>query len=295
MPYRNLADYRDNARYQQCLGHRIAYWQEGHQGPQKDVILFIHGFPSAAWDWHHQWHALKHEYHLVALDLLGYGLSDKPHPHQYRLVEQADIIETLLQSLEIKGCHIFAHDYGDSVTQELLSRREENTLSFEIIDICFLNGGLFPEVHRPVLTQKLLKSALGPLLSRLLSQSSLKKNFDKIFGPQTKAGDEEIATLWRLMEINQGTRVVPALLRYLDERKVHASRWLDAMQRTDIPLYFINGTDDPISGQHMLDHYTSVIPSPRFTELPVGHYPQIEAPQEVTALFEAFIRENRSG
>ena len=60
------------------------------------------------------------------------------------------------------------------------------------------------------------------------------------------------------------------------------------MISTSVPLYFINGVHDPISGQHMLDHYIDIIPKPRTTALDVGHYPQLEAPQEVLALYQVF-------
>ncbi|WP_240615543.1 alpha/beta fold hydrolase [Alteromonas facilis] len=75
----DISQYRQSARYAQLKGHSIAFWQ--HTNPSSaGTVLFIHGFPSAAWDWHHQWAALAHDYSLVALDLLGFGLSDKPHP-----------------------------------------------------------------------------------------------------------------------------------------------------------------------------------------------------------------------
>jgi pimeloyl-ACP methyl ester carboxylesterase len=61
------------------------------------------------------------------------------------------------------------------------------------------------------------------------------------------------------------------------------------MITTTVPLYFINGTQDPISGQHMLDYYIDIIPNPRTTALDVGHYPQLEAPDEVLALYQDFL------
>jgi pimeloyl-ACP methyl ester carboxylesterase len=83
--------------------------------------------------------------------------------------------------------------------------------------------------------------------------------------------------------------VLPALLTYIDERGVNAQRWLGSMQKTGVPLYFINGVHDPISGQHMLDRYIEIIPNPRTSALNVGHYPQIEAPDQVLALYSQFL------
>ncbi|MFT4937448.1 MAG: pimeloyl-ACP methyl ester carboxylesterase [Paraglaciecola sp.] len=287
----SFEEYQQSASFSQLCGHQIAYWQSGglSKDRTKETILMLHGFPSAAWDWHYQWMQLAKTYQVVTLDMLGYGLSDKPRPHKYSLLEQADIIAALLTKLQIDSCHVLAHDYGNSVAQELLSRQMEGTLHFSIASICFLNGGLFADYHRPLLTQKLLKSPLGPLLCRFMDKASLKKSFGKIFGPKTPPVDADINILWRLLSHNEGQSVLPALLRYIDERRINAQRWLVSMQQTSVPLYFINGVYDPISGKHMLDRYIEIIPSPRATALEVGHYPQIEAPEQVLALYSEFL------
>lgn len=282
--------YQQQASFVELLGHNIAFWLSADfdKDSSKDTLLFIHGFPSASWDWHYQWHHLAKDYRLISLDLLGYGLSDKPLNHRYSLLEQADIIEALLAKQGVNEYHILAHDYGDSVAQELLSRQPEKRPT--LLSLCMLNGGLFASHHRPLFAQKLLKSRLGGLAARLMSKNSLTKSFTKIFGKETPPESQDIDILWKLLEHNNGMRVIPRLLSYIDERSVHSERWKKAMVETSIPLYFINGVQDPISGQHMLDYYRQIIPNPHTTALDVGHYPQIEAPQQVLNLFSDFLK-----
>jgi pimeloyl-ACP methyl ester carboxylesterase len=51
-----------------------------------------------------------------------------------------------------------------------------------------------------------------------------------------------------------------------------------------MPLRFINGLLDPISGAHMVARYRELVPHPDVVELPdAGHYPQLEAPGAVLA------------
>ena len=289
----NLENYIKHAEFSELCGHRIAHWQsmDFQKSHNKDTVLFIHGFPSAAWDWHFQWKHLAGQYRLLSLDLLGFGLSDKPTNHQYSLLEQADIVQALLSSHGVKQYHILAHDYGDSVAQELLSRQQDIDYAAKILSICFLNGGLFASHHRPLFTQKLLKSRFGGVASHLMNKASLSRGFNKIFAANSQPSTYEIDILWQLIEHNNGKRVLPKLLTYLDERKQHGKRWVESMISTAVPLYFINGVHDPISGQHMLDHYIDIIPNPRTTALDVGHYPQLEAPQEVLALYQKFLGE----
>lgn len=276
MPYKNLDEYRNLSKQVDIDGFALSYWQKGEKGIP---VLFVHGFPSASWDWHHLWDSFEGSRRLVAMDLLGFGLSDKPFPHRYSLLQQADLIQALLRKLEIDTCHIVAHDYGNSVVQELLFRQSRNRLNFTIRSICFLNGGLFSESHRPLFTQKLLSSKLGHCVSKLLTKGALRKSFTKIFGKSTPPKNEEIDSLWQLLQHNDGQQTLSPLLAYIKERKVHRNGWVAAMQHTDIPLIFINGVQDPISGQHMVDRYKALIPNPKVIELPVGHYPQIEAPE----------------
>ena len=257
----------------------------------RPVVVFLHGFPSASSDWKAQWHALKDTHFCIGLDFLGFGISDKPYPHQYSLHEQADIVELLFARLIGRGIskiHVVAHDYGVSVAQELLARQQQQLLTLKISSVVFMNGGLFAALHKPILTQKLLKSPIGGLISKLMSKRSLTGSFNQIFGPNTPPQPELIDELWQLLNVHQGRRVIPQLLRYIDERYANAKRWQDALTQAKIPLTFINGVHDPISGQHMLNEFERLLPHTQNTPLNVGHYPQIEAPEAVTQALRDF-------
>lgn len=79
------------------------------------------------------------------------------------------------------------------------------------------------------------------------------------------------------------------LINYLPERVALRDRWVQAMQRNQVPMRFINGAADPISGRHMVERYRELIPNPDTILLPdVGRYPQTEAPARVLSYYEAF-------
>tara|TARA_B100001059_G_C17603064_1_gene460570 strand:+ start:476 stop:790 length:315 start_codon:yes stop_codon:yes gene_type:complete len=98
-----------------------------------------------------------------------------------------------------------------------------------------------------------------------------------------------IDTLWALLIYNNGLRVMPKLIKYITQRKQNEQRWVGAMINSDIPVTFIAGEQDPISGKHMLEHYKKTIPNARvqgFVEL--GHYPQIEDAKAITEAYLNF-------
>lgn len=92
-----LGDWRAQGRDLLFHRHRIRYWEAG----QGEPLLLIHGFPTAAWDWHYLWQPLAERYRVIACDMLGFGDSDKPRGHDYRLLEQADLQQALVRHLGI--------------------------------------------------------------------------------------------------------------------------------------------------------------------------------------------------
>ncbi len=253
-------------------------------------LLLIHGFPTSSHDWLGIWAKLAAKYSLLAPDLLGLGLSEKPHPHQYSISEQAQLLDVLLALSGRHRWHILAHDLGDSVAQELLARQLENRLSVEIVSVCFLNGGLFPESHRPLALQRLLASPIGPALVPLLKRRSFQRGMNKICRLPWPVGEMDIA--WQLLEQDQGKRVLPSLLGYIAERARHRERWLRAMGEGAVAMRLVNGLADPISGRHMAERYMQLIAKPDVQGLEgVGHYPQLESPDAVvSAALELFAK-----
>ena len=70
----------------------------------------------------------------------------------------------------------------------------------------------------------------------------------------------------------------------MDDRVVHAGRWTGAMESTGVPLTFVWGLDDPVSGAHMLAEIERRVPGATLVPLDgVGHWPMLEAPDRVTA------------
>ena len=282
-----LAQWAASGRMIDWRGHAI-FTRAGGRA-DAPALLLIHGFPTASWDWEALWTPLAERHRLVTLDMLGFGLSDKPARHDYSLMAQADLCEHVLAQAGVAEYHVLAHDYGDTVAQELLARAAEPGERPRLRSVALLNGGLFPETHRPELVQRLLLSPLGPLVGRLASRRTLAKTMRRIFGPRTPPDDALIDTFWTLMTTHDGQAVMHRLIRYMVERRTHRARWVGALQAARVPLKLIAGAADPISGAHMAARYRELVPRPDVTLLDgIGHYPQVEAPDAVLSAYVAF-------
>lgn len=277
-----LEDWHAGGHIFEYRGHRIFYRTEG----SGETLLCLHGFPTASWDWHRLWPHLTQRFRVIALDFLGFGFSDKPRDYPYSIFDQATLVESLLCALGVRRCHVLAHDYGDTVAQELLARyvarKPQGLEHIEIGSICLLNGGLFPEAHRPLRMQRVLCGPFGAIVARLISQKRFCRNFAAVFAPLHRPSGRELEDFWRLISHGEGTRVAHRVIRYMAERVQYRARWVGALQQSPVPVRLICGLDDPVSGVHVARRYRQLIPEADVLELSgVGHYPQLEAPEAV--------------
>ncbi len=248
------------------------------------VMTLLHGFPSSSHDWAKLAPALAGRHQLLLADFLGFGASDKPADHDYSLHEQADLVEALWAREGIGSSVVLAHDYAVSVMQELLARREEGRLATDLLGAHLLNGGLYPDLHRPVATQTaLLDPEQGPQISALLGEEL----FVAALGPTFAEGFDaagDSADIWQATSHDGGQRIAHLLIRYLTDRETHRERWVTALQSTDVPLTFVWGMLDPISGAHMAERIRERLPDAPFVALEdVAHWPSLEAPERVAA------------
>ena len=283
----NLDEWRVSGSHLEINGLGVFYRREDNG---REPTLCLHGFPTASYDYHKVWRPLSEQFDLVAFDMVGYGFSSKPRNWGYTTFDQVDVLQAVLKKLGIERVHILAHDYGNTITQELLAREAEGRLDFAIVTICFLNGALFPETHRPIFAQKLLISPLGALFGRLIPDRIFMKNLAKVFGPHSQPTDEELADYVALFKHNDGKRIAHRLIRYMTERAKYRERWVPPLQQMKQPFRFINGLADPVSGEHLVRRFRELVPDQDdIVELAeVGHFPHVETPDQVVQLYVEF-------
>jgi len=275
----SLAQWKQQASHFAFGQHQIAYWTGGADTAKP--LLLVHGYPTAAWDWHRVWDTLGASHRLMAPDMIGFGLSDKPRSG-YSIHQQADMHLALLDHLGITEFDALVHDYGVSVGQEILARRAEGSAAQGLGQMVFLNGGIFPDQHRPRPIQKLGTSPLGFLVGLLTNREKFGKSFSEVFGPETQPSVQELDEFWELISHNSGNRIMHKLLHYIADRREHAERWFHALKVAQADIGLINGALDPVSGRHAYEAWRQRLPDARHHLIPgVGHYPQVEDPETV--------------
>jgi pimeloyl-ACP methyl ester carboxylesterase len=269
-------------------GLQIFYQAHGN-GPD---LLLLHGYPYNSYDFHLVMPELAKNHRVVLFDFPGMGFSDKPKQRDYTFSFFAQVVNAVARHLGIREASILAHDLGVSVAQELLARENEN--SFKLRSVAFANGGLFTDVYRPRLIQRVLSQSpdwLGALLSRRIGRGAVERPVVSLFGPQTKPSRNLLDDYWDILNYNDGKAIAYRIGRMVFEKEKHQQRWHRAMRETRTPLCYICGPADPNSGAHMAHRFAEVLPESRVYLLSekIGHWPQIEAPGEVLQAYEDFI------
>jgi len=243
----------------------------------------LHGFPTSSFDWHRVWDTVVARSRAVAFDFLGFGDSDKPAEHEYSIQEQADLTEAIWRLLGVQATTLVVHDYAVSVAQELLARHAEGRLRVALSTVTFLNGGLYPELHRPQPAQlMLLDPEQGPQLGRLLTEETFGRGLARTFAPGHQPSADELREQWLAVRERDGHLIGHRLIRYIPDRQRHRDRWVGALETTSVPRHFLWGDLDPVSGGHMADRIAERLPAADLVRFPdVGHWPQLEVPDAV--------------
>lgn len=84
----------------------------------KPYLLFLHGFPSSAYDWRHQIKYFSDRgYGLIVPDLLGYGATDKPQEKEaYRLKKMCGEVVEILDICGLEKVVGVGHDWYDNLS-----------------------------------------------------------------------------------------------------------------------------------------------------------------------------------
>ncbi|MBA3716245.1 MAG: alpha/beta hydrolase [Pyrinomonadaceae bacterium] len=109
--------------YAQVGDVRLHYAERG-EGEQ--LIILLHGFPECWYSWRHQLTALGERFRVVAPDMRGYNLSDKPpRVEDYRMTALVQDVVSLIRHCGARQAVIVGHDWGAAVAWELARRHPE--------------------------------------------------------------------------------------------------------------------------------------------------------------------------
>jgi pimeloyl-ACP methyl ester carboxylesterase len=273
-------------RHRLLCGERIFTVDASAIGPERHPpLLVLHGFPTSSFDYAAVLDGLREGRRVLLLDLLGFGLSAKPD-RAYSMALQADLAAAYVAELGVDRLALLTHDMGDTVGGELLARRGEGGWPVEVTRRVVTNGSIYIQQAQLTNGQQLLLSLPDALLPEDLpiDASGLTRSLRDTFSgatPEVPEGwpEDPVPPAAAQIVHEDGHRILPRLIRYIEERRANERRFTGAIESDPSPLHVVWGLDDPIAVPSMVDTLLAARPDATAVRLAnVGHYPMIEAP-----------------
>ncbi len=285
---KRLKKWREEGEILEIKGKKIFVHDSGPK--TDDAVFIVHGSPGSSWDFQGVVQRIGDKTRTVVMDMLGFGLSEKPmegtYQENFSLMRQADLYEALAEKLGLKPIILVAHDMGQTVGLELMARFEESRTAFRIRHAILLDGSTLVDMI-----------TLAPFQVKLLTEPAVAAEddsswddiyglFPDSFGKEARARDDfdEIVTcMSHQIDYNHGSRVVGSIGHYLEERKEEFDRW----SRTfftfkHAPMTVIWGEQDPVAVIAMADRIKKERPvTDLYKYEDSGHWPSIEWPDRI--------------
>lgn len=152
----------------QYHGINIRYKTQGD--PKKPAIIFVHGLGGSLFSWRRQWEALSRDYYMIALDLPGFGTSDRPKTADlYDMKELSGAVNAVLEHLGVMRAHVVGHSLGGAISLRFARTYPEKTRSLTLID----SAGYYSKVPLALRLSTVLWDFSKPFLGRWMIQGLL--------------------------------------------------------------------------------------------------------------------------
>jgi len=117
------------------------FYEEKGDGPP---LLLIHGFGASTYTWRHIAPQLARDHHVIAVDLKGFGQSDKPFDDHYSVFDQAQLLAQLIEDRDLKNLTIVGHSFGGGVAL-VLALDADQRLKGRISKLVLLDTIAYPQ------------------------------------------------------------------------------------------------------------------------------------------------------
>lgn len=277
----------ENSHFVEVDGATIHYQEFGDAA--NPTLLLIHGFSSSTYVWKTvaPMFADLH-FHVVAVDLVGYGFSDKPAAFDYTIGSQARMIERLMDRLGIGRATLVGSSYGGAVAATIALDYPERVEKLVLVD-SVINDDV---KQHPILKLTAIPG-IGEILTPFLADSKafLKYRMQKTIAPANHhlITPDRIESVQRPLCAADGHHALLQTTRHWDACRIERDANL-----INQPTLIIWGEEDtviPIENGEKL--YEEILHS-RFVVLKnCGHVPQEEKPNQFVQLVTEFCHDKK--
>ncbi len=249
-------------------GLAIHYVDEGAGG---DPVLMVHGNPAWSYIWRRLIPSVALGRRTLALDLMGFGKSEKPHPNLHDFSHHANIVSGFIESLGLRHITLILHDWGAPFGMQYAVRHQSN-----ISGLVLMNTFLTTDARIP-------PDAAAKITPSVIKDSSLHPE---------KISEETMTAYWAPFPSDESKKAFQAFARMFPDSSSHPSfgpmkEIQQGLSHLKIPTMIIWGTRNKQSGY--AERIAKMIPESRLEILNAGHFVPEDAPEDVERLVLGFL------
>ena len=260
------------------------YYQDEGKGPP---LLLIHGFGASTFTWRHVAPELAKTHRVIAVDLKGFGQSDKPFDGRYSVFDQAELLAQLIEDKDLRNLTLVGHSFGGGIAL-LLALEANRRLEGRISRLVLLDTIAYPQ-HIPVFFRLLDVPLVSQLGVRMVPPSVQTRVALRIaYLDDSKIDPEEVAIYAAPLKtaagkhaiIHSARQIMPDGIAELSER----------YKTIELPTLILWCDHDRIVPLEVGLRLRRTLPNStlRLVE-DCGHMPQEEQPELTLQLIKAFI------
>lgn len=251
-----------DATYAELEGARLRYVDEG-QGP---AVVLIHGYASSLETWATVMPALREQHRVLAMDLRGFGWSDRA-PGDYSVEAQARHVLALMDQRGIERAAVVAHSYGSSVALTLALLAPERVTRIALYDAFVYPGQrntFFEWADAPGLGEALFSAFYDQRPDERIALAF----YDDANLPQALVDAVELAVR------RPGTTAAALAVA----RGMHLERLEPRLGEITAPVLLLWGREDRVTRLAYGERLENELPNARLRVYPrCGHFPMLEA------------------
>lgn len=293
------AEYPFGSRYAFVGGYRIHYVEAGKGEP----VLFIHGNPTSSYLWRNVLAKVARDLGRrgIALDLLGFGKSDKREDVDYTVRLHADIVEAFIEKLDLKNIILVLHDWGGPLGAAYAVNHPNNVSGLALMEtfvwpLAWKDFGRFAPMFR------LFRSPLGYVMIQVMNL------FVNTILPgsvmQREHMSEEVMRRYRepfpTIGSRKAIRAFPKLLPIAgkpQESDAFIEEVQKKLQTVKFPALWIKATPGAIISKETEYHLhilQKTLPQLIIKDFGPGvHYLQEDGPEKIADLIIEWVRQSR--